>query len=178
VEVVPDPRDGAPLEIGRTRYRLPETIKKWIRMRDGKCTFPGCNNRTADNDTDHLTAWENGGQTDVRNLGQLCPKHHRLKHAHPWIPTPATTNEPPGWISPTGRHCKPEQPDPEPTHWPPGTLPASTAAMPVRFHCEQAGIEDLPPWEPDDDNLIDLDDLPPEDPVWAEFFTKPFVLSV
>ncbi|MGO4235020.1 DUF222 domain-containing protein [Pseudarthrobacter sp. YAF2] len=176
--VLVDPRDGAPLDIGRTRYRLPETIKKWIRMRDGKCTFPGCNNRTPDNDTDHLTAWENGGTTNVRNLGQLCPKHHRLKHARPWIPTPATTNEPPGWISPTGRHYKPEQPDPEPTHWPPGTLPASTAAMPVRFHCEQAGIEDLPPWEPDDDNLIDLDDLPPEDPVWAEFFTKPFVLSV
>ncbi|MGO4237586.1 DUF222 domain-containing protein [Pseudarthrobacter sp. YAF2] len=116
--VLVDPRDGAPLDIGRTRYRLPETIKKWIRMRDGKCTFPGCTNRTTDNDTDHLTAWENGGPTNVRNLGQLCPKHHRLKHARPWIPTPATTNEPPGWISPTGRHYKPEQPDREPTHWP------------------------------------------------------------
>ena len=79
--VLVDPRDGAPLEIGRTRYRLPETIKKWIRMRDGKCTFPGCTNRTPDNDTDHLTAWEHGGTTGARNLGQLCPKHHRLKHS-------------------------------------------------------------------------------------------------
>ncbi|MDQ0801770.1 DUF222 domain-containing protein [Arthrobacter sp. SLBN-112] len=127
--VLVDPRDGAPMEIGRTRYRLPETIKKWIRMRDCKCTFPGCNNRTADNDTDHLTAWENGGQTDVRNLGQLCPKHHRLKHARPWIPTPATTNQPPGWTSPTGRHYKPEHPDPEPTHWPPTTLPVKVDAQ-------------------------------------------------
>ncbi|MDQ0798613.1 DUF222 domain-containing protein [Arthrobacter sp. SLBN-112] len=116
--VLVDPRDGAPLDIGRTRYRLPETIKKWIRMRDGKCTFPGCNNRTADNDTDHLTAWEHGGTTGAGNLGQLCPKHHRLKHARPWIPTPATTNQPPGWTSPTGRTYKPEQPDREPTHWP------------------------------------------------------------
>jgi hypothetical protein len=126
--VLVDPRDGAPLEIGRTRYRLPETIKKWIRMRDGKCTFPGCNNRTADNDTDHLTAWEHGGTTGAGNLGQLCPKHHRLKHARPWIPTPATTNEPPGWTSPTGRHYKPEQPDREPTQWPPATLPVNVDA--------------------------------------------------
>ncbi|MDQ0823934.1 hypothetical protein QFZ60_000107 [Arthrobacter sp. B2I5] len=127
--VLVDPRDGAPLEIGRTRYRLTETIKQWIRMRDGKCTFPGCSNRTPDNDTDHLTAWEHGGRTDVRNLGQLCPKHHRLKHARPWIPDPATRNEPPGWTSPTGRHYNPEHPDPEPTHWPPGTLPGQRSIL-------------------------------------------------
>ncbi|MFF1883657.1 DUF222 domain-containing protein [Pseudarthrobacter sp. NPDC058196] len=176
--VLVDPRDGAPLEIGRTRYRLPETIKKWIRLRDRKCTFPGCTNNTADNDTDHLNPWHHGGRTDVRNLAQVCPRHHRLKHHSTWVPDPATPNEPPGWTSPTGRHYKPEQADPQPTHWPPGTLPASTSALPVRFLAEQADIEDLPQWEPDDANLIDLDDLPPEDPVRAEFFAKPFVLSV
>ncbi|MFF1882620.1 HNH endonuclease [Pseudarthrobacter sp. NPDC058196] len=116
--VLVDPRDGAPLEIGRTRYRLPETIKKWIQLRDRKCTFPGCTNHTPDNDTDHLTAWHHGGKTDVRNLAQVCPKHHRLKHTSTWVPDPATRNEPPGWTSPTGRHYKPEQPDPQPTHWP------------------------------------------------------------
>ncbi|MGO4237546.1 HNH endonuclease signature motif containing protein [Pseudarthrobacter sp. YAF2] len=170
--VLVDPRDGAPLEIGRTRYRLPETIKQWIRMRDGKCTFPGCNNRTPDNDTDHLTAWEHGGRTDVRNLGQLCPKHHRLKHARPWIPDPATDNRSPGWTSPTGRHYNPEHPDPEPTHWPAGLFP-----MPAVTQGVDPSPEDLPQWEPDDDKLIDLHDLSPEDPVWAEFFTKPFALS-
>ncbi|WP_350224151.1 DUF222 domain-containing protein [Pseudarthrobacter sp. fls2-241-R2A-127] len=72
--VLVDPRDGAPLEIGRTRYRLTETIKKWIRLRDAKCTFPGCTNRTPDNDTDHLTAWGDGGRTGISNLAQLCPK--------------------------------------------------------------------------------------------------------
>ncbi|UUL76504.1 HNH endonuclease [Pseudarthrobacter sp. Fe7] len=116
--VLVDPRDGAPLEIGRKNYRLTETIKRWIRMRDGNCTFPGCSNRTPDNDTDHLTDWEHGGTTDVSNLGQLCPKHHRLKHNSQWIPDPATRNQPPGWTSPTGRHYKPEHPDPEPTRWP------------------------------------------------------------
>lgn len=120
--VLVDPRDGAPLEIGRTRYRLPETIKQWIRMRDGKCTFPGCTNHTPDNHTDHGTAWDHGGRTDVRNLAQLCPKHHRLKHARAWNPDPATEHGPPGWTSPTGRHYNPEHQDPQPTHWPPGLL--------------------------------------------------------
>ncbi|TDT82688.1 hypothetical protein DFO47_102623, partial [Arthrobacter sp. AG258] len=109
---------------------------------------------------------------------QLCPRHHRLKHHSTWTPDPATKNKPPGWTSPTGRHYKPEQHDPQPTHWPPGTPPARTNAIPIQFHGEQAGIEDLPPWEPDDANLIDLNDLPEEDPVRAGYFAKPFVLSV
>ncbi|WP_457950820.1 DUF222 domain-containing protein [Pseudarthrobacter sp. alpha12b] len=127
--VLVDPRDGAPLEIGRKNYRLPETIKGWIRMRDGKCTFPGCTNRTLDNETDHLTAWEHGGTTGTSNLAQLCPKHHRLKHARPWVPDAATNNEPPGWTSPTGRHYKPEHPTPEPTHWPPGVRPGQRSIL-------------------------------------------------
>ncbi|MGX5715200.1 DUF222 domain-containing protein [Arthrobacter sp. MAHUQ-56] len=127
--VLVDPSDGAPLEIGRRSYRLPETIKRWIRMRDRQCTFPGCTNRTLDNDTDHLTAWQHGGTTGASNLGQLCPKHHRLKHNTGWTPTPATTNEPPGWTSPTGRTYQPEQRDPEPTHWPPGILPRQRSQL-------------------------------------------------
>jgi hypothetical protein len=121
--VLVDPRDGAPLEIGRKNYRLPETIKRWIRLRDTTCTFPGCTNKTPDNETDHLKAWEHGGTTGISNLAQLCPKHHRLKHHTRWTPDPANKNEPPGWTSPTGRHYNAEYQDPEPTHWPPGNWP-------------------------------------------------------
>jgi hypothetical protein len=106
-------------------------------MRDGKCTFPGCTNHTPDNHTDHLTAWEHGGRTDIRNLAQLCPKHHRLKHARTWNPDPATEHGPPGWTSPTGRHYNPEHQDPQPTHWPPGTLPGQRSLL------EEALVERL-----------------------------------
>ena len=116
--VLVDPRDGAPLEIGRKNYRLTGAIQRWIRLRDARCTFPGCTNKTPDNDTDHLQAWQHGGTTNVSNLAQLCPKHHRLKHHSQWTPDPATKNEPPGWTSPTGRHYNPELRDAEPTHWP------------------------------------------------------------
>ncbi|SDT60280.1 protein of unknown function [Pseudarthrobacter equi] len=126
--VLVDPRTGAPLEIGRTSYRLSEAMKRWIRMRDGHCTFPGCTNPTTDNDTDHLTAWQHHGTTGVSNLAQLCPKHHRLKHHSGWTPTPATTTEPPGWTSPTGRHYPGQHPDPQPPHWPP-RLPEQDQAL-------------------------------------------------
>jgi hypothetical protein len=117
------------LEIGRRSYRLPESIRKWLRVRDGKCTFPGCSNHTADNENDHLTAWEHGGATGVSNLGQVCPKHHRLKHQSRWTPTPATKDEPPGWTSPTGRRYPAEQPDRTPPIIPPELWPASSTGL-------------------------------------------------
>jgi len=116
--VLVDPRDGAPLEISRTSYRLTKGMRNWLRMRDGKCSFPGCSNHSLDNEADHLLAWHHGGNTGISNLGQLCAKHHRLKHAVGWRSTPATKNEPPGWVSPSGRNYKSEPQDWEPPHWP------------------------------------------------------------
>jgi hypothetical protein len=116
--VLVDPRDGAPLEIGRSSYRLTKAMRNWLRLRDGKCSFPGCSNQSLDNEADHLLAWHEGGTTGISNLGQACPAHHRLRHASPWTPTPATQNEPPGWISPSGRRYTSEHQDWEPPHWP------------------------------------------------------------
>jgi hypothetical protein len=122
--VLVDPRDGAPLEIGRTSYRLTKAMRTWLRMRDGKCPFPGCSNHSLDNEADHLLAWHKGGTTGISNLGQPCPKHHRLKHASTWTPTPAARNEPPGWTSPSGRHYRSEQQDWEPPRWPRNLKPS------------------------------------------------------
>ncbi|MHA7290951.1 HNH endonuclease signature motif containing protein [Arthrobacter sp. MDT3-24] len=116
--VLIDARDGAPLEIGRTSYRVTKAQRQWLRMRDGKCPFPGCSNQSLDNEADHLLAWAKGGSTGISNLGQPCHKHHRLRHTTAWKPTTATKNEPPGWTSPTGRHYQSEHPDWEPPHWP------------------------------------------------------------
>jgi hypothetical protein len=116
--VLTDPRDGAPLEIGRTSYRIPKALRQWLRLRDGKCPFPGCNNHSLDNDADHLLAWAHGGTTGITNLAQPCPRHHRLKHSSGWTPTGASKDNPPGWTSPTGRQYPSEQPDWEPPRWP------------------------------------------------------------
>ena len=167
--VLVDPRDGAPLEIGRSHYRLTKAMKKALQLRDGKCSFPGCNNQSLDNEADHLQAWQHGGTTGITNLAQLCPKHHRLKHNTPWTPTTATKSEPPGWTSPTGRHYKPERPEWEPPHWPPGLLPAA----------ETLGLlpAELPPDEPAEDNLVDPDDISAGDSLWDAFYAMPYSLT-
>ncbi|HEX7201922.1 MAG TPA: HNH endonuclease signature motif containing protein, partial [Arthrobacter sp.] len=195
--VLVDPRDGAPLEIGRTSYRVTKAMRNWLRLRDGKCPFPGCNNPSLDNEADHLLAWQHGGTTGISNLGQPCPKHHKLRHSSGWTPTPATQNEPPGWTSPTGRHYKSEHQDWEPPHWPESVLSALPAAlepgehhngqipgilpyppMPGACACPAADLPypEPPPEEPEDDNLIDLDDIPADDPLWDDFYALPPVL--
>jgi len=139
--VLVDPRDGAPLEIGRTSYRVSKAMRQWLRLRDGKCPFPGCNNPSPDNEADHILAWAKGGPTGVSNLGQPCPKHHKLRHTSGWKPTPASKTEPPGWISPTGRHYKSEHQDWEPPHWPDAAVPESIRAF----------DDLLDQWEPTED---------------------------
>jgi hypothetical protein len=118
LRVLTDPRNGAPLEIGRASYRIPKALRQWLRLRDGRCPFPGCSNHSLDNDVDHLLAWSDGGGTGISNLGQPCRRHHRLKHATAWKPIGATRDNPPGWTSPTGRSYPSEQQDWEPPHWP------------------------------------------------------------
>ncbi|MBD1539578.1 HNH endonuclease, partial [Arthrobacter sp. S13_S34] len=120
-------------EIGRTSYRVTKAMRNWLRMRDGTCPFPGCSNSSLDNEADHLLAWQHGGTTGISNLGQPCPKHHKLRHSTGWTPTPATKNEPPGWTSPTGRHYKSEHQDWEPPHWPETVM----SAMPARLKPEE-----------------------------------------
>ncbi|WP_242633548.1 HNH endonuclease signature motif containing protein, partial [Arthrobacter sp. S39] len=83
-----------------------------------------------DNEADHLRPWHQGGTTGVSNLGNPCPRHHRLRHTSGWRPTPATKNEPPGWISPSGRHYTSEHQDWEPPHLPKELQP-EVAATPT-----------------------------------------------
>jgi hypothetical protein len=120
--VLIDPRDGAPLEIGRTSYPVTKAQRRWLRLRDGKCPFPGCSNQSLDNEADHVLAWAKGGVTGISNLGQPCRRHHKLRHTTPWEPTEPSKNEPPGWISPAGRHYQSEYPDWEPPTWPDGLV--------------------------------------------------------
>jgi hypothetical protein len=118
LRVLTDPRSGAPLEIGRTSYRVPKAMRQWLRLRDGRCPFPGCNNHSLDNEADHVLAWSEGGSTGVSNLGQPCRRHHRLRHTTAWRPVDATRDQPPGWISPAGRSYPSEQQDWEAPRWP------------------------------------------------------------
>src|SRR5919205_1271334 len=158
--VLVDPRDGTPLEIGRTSYRLTKPMRQWLRLRDAKCTFPNCNNHSLDNDADHILAWADGGGTGVANLGQPCPKHHRLKHTTAWRPVDATRDHPPGWTSPAGRHYPAEHQDWEPPTWP------EELAWP-----EMTLVEDCP--EPPGWSGALPDQALPEPPDWLDSPDQP-----
>lgn len=79
-----DPKTGAPIALDSTQYRPTESMKRYLRYRDGTCRFPGCNRAATHCDLDHTKAAEFGGRTECENLSHLCRKHHRLKHQSTW----------------------------------------------------------------------------------------------
>jgi hypothetical protein len=146
--VLTDPGTGAPLEIGRSSYRIPVAMLQWLRLRDGKCPFPGCNNQSLDNEADHVTPWHKGGVTGVSNLNQPCRRHHRLRHTTGWKPVGAGTDAPPGWVAPSGRRYLSEGYDWEPP-WMPGAFDPD-APPDIPFDPDPpAGlpVDPLPDWE-------------------------------
>lgn len=105
------PETGAALSYGRAHYRAPADLEGFVRVRDGRCRFPGCSRRADRADLDHTTAWERGGHTAEANLAALCRRHHRLKHESGW----RVVQEPGGvmrWTSPAGHVLRtlPERP--------------------------------------------------------------------
>lgn len=78
------PETGVVLSVGTDSYRPPEALRRWIRLRDGSCRFPGCSRRAENAEIDHGMDWQYGGPTNHDNLLCLCPGHHTLKHASEW----------------------------------------------------------------------------------------------
>ncbi|WP_448810522.1 DUF222 domain-containing protein [Agromyces bauzanensis] len=100
--ILTDPVSGATLRYGRTTRRVPADLAAWLRVRDGRCRFPGCERPAGESDVDHTIADEHGGCTDHDNLSALCRGHHRLKHHTGW----RVWQEAGGairWRSPAGR---------------------------------------------------------------------------
>lgn len=160
--VLTDAGTGAPLEIGRSSYRIPAAMRQFLRLRDGKCPFPGCNNQSLDNEADHVVAWHDGGTTGVANLGQPCRKHHRLRHTTGWKPVGASQDAPPGWVAPSGRRYLSESCDWEPP-WVPDTIPWSP-----EMSCTSVKKGRSPVSGRDTDLPADLDSDLPVDP-WPEW---------
>ena len=96
------PETGEQLSFGRDRYEVPASLRRYLRVRDLTCRFPGCGRAAARCDVDHTLAWEHGGGTDASNLAHLCRKHHTLKHHGSWRVRPGPSGAL-HWTSPAGR---------------------------------------------------------------------------
>jgi hypothetical protein len=102
--ILTHPETGAVLSVGRTSYTVPADLRRFVRLRDERCRFPGCERAAGGCDIDHTRAWEHGGETAHDNLACLCRSHHRLKHASTWqVERPQRNSTDLRWTSPYGR---------------------------------------------------------------------------
>ena len=84
------------------RDRPSRALQHLIKVRNARCTAPGCGRPAARCDLDHTTAWDHGGITCECDLAPLCRHHHRCKQAEGW----RLTQPEPGvlvWRTPAGR---------------------------------------------------------------------------
>lgn len=79
-----DPESGEPLTLGKGSFPLSRRLRRFLRLRDETCRFPGCNRKAVQCDLDHTIAREHDGPNTAANLAYLCRKHHRLKHLTGW----------------------------------------------------------------------------------------------
>ncbi|MEP6464303.1 MAG: DUF222 domain-containing protein [Frankiaceae bacterium] len=83
------------LDVGRRTRTVPPALRKAVVVRDGGCTFAGCDRPPPWCDAHHIKHWADGGATSLENLTLLCRHHHRLLHEGRWrLPTSAPRRQP------------------------------------------------------------------------------------
>jgi hypothetical protein len=72
---------GEALWLGRSHRLATGAQRTAVLATDGgHCYWPGCGAPAHRCQVDHLTGWEQGGSTDIANLGPICGYHNRLKY--------------------------------------------------------------------------------------------------
>jgi len=111
---------GVPLDMGRTERLFTPEQRRAIRVRDGGCIHPGCDQLASWTQIHHIDEYRNGGPTDQANGAMLCPPHHDLMHHDDgWTIEPDTDSADQGFVitTPSGRKLRSQQhgrPRPEP----------------------------------------------------------------
>jgi hypothetical protein len=83
-------------------YRPSRKLQHLVKVRNARCTAPGCGRPAARCDLDHTISWDQGGLTCECDLAPLCRHHHRCKQAEGWRldqPEPGVLV----WRTPAGR---------------------------------------------------------------------------
>jgi hypothetical protein len=69
-----------PLDVGRRERLATKAIRAAAILRDGGCSFPGCDRPPGFCETHHIQPWWTGGQTSLVNSALLCGRHHQIVH--------------------------------------------------------------------------------------------------
>ncbi|GAA0579839.1 hypothetical protein GCM10010172_76000 [Paractinoplanes ferrugineus] len=75
---------GQVLDLGRARRLLVGPIRRALNLRDGGCSFPGCDRPPGWANAHHIVPWADGGETALSNACLLCRHHHTLVHQTEW----------------------------------------------------------------------------------------------
>ena len=108
---------------GDPTARLPgAALRRWIHIRDRRCSFPGCRAPAHRVDADHTIEHSRGGPTVDTHLAPACDHDHMLRHEGGWT----VTQTRPGhvvWTSPLGLRY--ERPPPLQLHHLPEPRPGA-----------------------------------------------------
>ncbi len=102
IQVTPIARGGCGHDRAEPGYRPSRKLQHLIKIRNARCTAPGCGRPAARCDLDHTVAWDQGGLTCECDLAPLCRHHHRCKQSDGWWleqPEPGVLV----WRTPAGR---------------------------------------------------------------------------
>ena len=102
IQLTPIARGGCGHDRAEPGYRPSRALQHLIKVRNARCTAPGCGRPAARCDLDHTIAWDQGGLTCECDLAPLCRHHHRCKQAEGWRldqPQPGVL----AWRTPAGR---------------------------------------------------------------------------
>src|SRR5205085_2613060 len=67
---------GNPLALGRTRRLATYSQRLALAARDRGCVKPGCTTPAVRTEAHHITAWADGGRTDINQMALLCGPDH------------------------------------------------------------------------------------------------------
>ncbi|WP_460599994.1 HNH endonuclease signature motif containing protein [Flexivirga lutea] len=71
---------SAPLDVGRRERLATKAIRAAVILRDGGCSFPGCDRPPGFCEVHHVRPWWAGGETSLTNSALLCCRHHQVVH--------------------------------------------------------------------------------------------------
>jgi hypothetical protein len=76
--------DSVVIDVGRARRTVSGPARKALNVRDGHCTWPGCERPASWCSGHHLVHWIHGGSNEPPNLTLLCYRHHWMVHEGDW----------------------------------------------------------------------------------------------
>ena len=97
-----DPVTGSIVSFDDRFRHLPPSLRRAVRLIDGKCTGPWCDATAGESHGHHPVEWSDTHDTSLANSALACAPDHRLIHNTRWRMN-RLANGDKEWISPCGR---------------------------------------------------------------------------